>query len=118
MLSAWYIKDCLQVTIKHIEGETASVLLKSKDEEKYSSFKPCHHSTGSFISIVYKVILNDSEDSCGKGLSTISPFTKEAVVCLNQSLAPDETEEIKITLFMNVKYTYSAMLTAVMNDFG
>lgn len=94
------------------------MLMKSQELILCDDHKPCFHLQGTYISMLYKCILNENEDTCAKDLITISPNTRDSVTLLNHRYGEIEGDGLKITLYLNIKYTYSALLTSVQNEFN
>lgn len=49
---------------------------------------------------------------------SISPFVRESFSLTTQKHEAEESDNVKITLYMNTRYTYSAVLTSVINNFS
>ena len=71
-----------------------------------------------YVSVLYKVMLEDSDELSERNIVSFSPYSRENVVLLNQKYENNPEGKLKISLHMSMKYTHAALLTAISNDFS
>lgn len=71
-----------------------------------------------YLSMQYKVEVGLSDAVSQTDLVSFSPYSKESCVLFNQKYQVGEDGKLVISLHMGMKYTYSALLTAISSDFS
>ena len=113
-----HLKESLQITMRHLDSETTALFTSSLSSEIWDQHKSCCHDVNSFITLSHKIVINDS-NHWARGISTISPFGKDNIVLQNikYDQVENQNNELKVTLYITPRYTLSALISMICNDF-